>query len=672
MPTRIRRGQDSAPGGFVDSAGLIIPSDQVGSEVDAEDYMPYAILGIVQRVYYADDEDNISRLNKTSADSGLSTDKEPAAGGPALTDLWRATLKAFKEKGDHLYCDVRSITVPRGNKSAQAIYRNCLILPSISGPLDYGITVPTPENNSSTDSQTSDGSWCLISFINGDPTAPYVVKFFNSPIGGKTPTRREGKVTKHHYNGCHVDIHDNGDLVVDCKSAGATPVVNSHTGHVGQIRGSSLAGKITVSTKSDIQLVAGDGGRGPNTFNQDELAGGSLTLAAHKQVVLTSKSETVEIFTDRDPITCDVVHPVNIQAAHGGKMRAAREGDSVKIYPSNTGGDIFEYLSTIKMYLGTAASVMAGQAPEGAVQTAALAFSLVDALPLPTFAKGVITSGTDYVYLGGPTTADSVLSPDADTFLLDELGVFPGPIEVALCIAEAVGTYMGLLSADMLKSALATPIIGALKESEGYIAANEAPRGTALFPPGTTKALSKVNNAVIHLLLTGDIEKIINSDEWSEAGVKAAIEDLEAVNEQLDGVEGDEESPGYYKLYEEALAEYAADPTADNLVKVALAEGKIDKAEAKKKTLMEKVGDSVKEYGDKVGAILEDPNVKILAKILPDILNKEPKEALETLREETGLSGEYVISLIRECLEPKIYASINDALNKFCGGTDYE
>ena len=50
MGTRTRKGQDFAPGGFVDSAGLIIPSDQVGSEVDAEDYMPYAILGIVQRV----------------------------------------------------------------------------------------------------------------------------------------------------------------------------------------------------------------------------------------------------------------------------------------------------------------------------------------------------------------------------------------------------------------------------------------------------------------------------------------------------------------------------------------------------------------------------------------------------------------------------------------------
>ena len=665
---------DMYPGGAYREDGITpLPASEFSSDVVAEDYMPYTIVGLVKRIYYADDEDNIDRLGHQASDLDVFNDKEFEE-GPGDANFWRAILKAYRNGGNHLYCDVRSLSIPRGRKAAQAEYKNCLVLPSISGPLDYGITVPSPENNASPDSSTSDGTWCILGFINGDPGAPYILKFFNSPVSGKTPTRQEGKVTKFHFNGCHVDIRKNGDLSIDAKLAGGIPVVNSDTGQASSERGNSLDGEISVSTKSNIKLVAGAGGSGKGAFSQKELAGGSLTLAADKQVLITSKTKTINIFTQRDADTNKVTNPVNIQGAHGGAMRAAREGDTVEIFPSNEGGDIFDYLNNIKLILGATASAMTNVRPEAGVQAAQMAFSLIDGMAPPTSAKGVITSGTPYVYLGGPTTANNVLGPTGvdltgDDFELNALGVMPDAGTIKDCITEAVENYIAKLAGDIAKRYLLAPIVAALKEAEGYVAANEMGRGGLnIFIPGTAKVLSTASNAVINSLLTGDIAAITSSDQWIEAGMDVGLSNLEAIKKDLDGVDADpdaeppvEAKDGLYKQLEDVTEPGSDPPEAipGKEVQFDALTLKIEVVEKEKTTALDYLKGAVEKYSAMVDVLLADPYVALSLKVLPDVLKEDYVSALQTLDKETG---NYIGYIVRLCLDKKIDASIADAL----------
>ena len=632
-------------------------------------YAPYTIIGVIQRVYLADDEGNYSRIARSGSD--MDTNSNSVAELGSVEQIYhKAVLKMFREPGKHIYCDVLQASQPKnGNMGGSVVFKNCLILPTVSDPLDYGIVIPSAQSNGSPSDMTGDGTWCVLGFINGDPTLGYVQQFFNNPLNNKSPRVSDGKVAWFHKNGCEMNICKNGDLVVDLRNAGQTPVVNSDTGQVTPKRSNSLHGAVTVSTKSNITLVAGAGGEGEGAFKDSEIAEGSFTISGRDEVVITSKTKTVEIFTKRDEATQKVINPVNIQAAHGGSMRAAREGDTVEVFAAASGNDIFTYLSTLKTIFGATASAMSVTDGEAAIRIAASGFEAVSTIPLPTFASGKITSGTDYVRLGGPTTADNVLgtsgTTQGDVFELEALDALPSANAIQECVTTAVTDYSTKLAQEGAKETIAATVMPVLKEAEAFVLANEIPNGFLLFPPGTSKVMAIASNKVITSLLSGAIDT--KGADWKAEKMDESIVNVDESTLALDGdLSTEPPTKGLYEQLDDAEKELAADLTNEKLQDaVALLESEVSVEETKRDDAYTALNTGAANLAKGVEDALDDPRIKLI-KILNDVSNDDYTTALATLDEETG---NYIGQIVRSCLDDKIELAVADALAKLAGGS---
>ena len=385
MPSDNIGDPEFSPVGHVDANGIPVQAhDLTPDQVVSRETSMFPVLGVIRKVYFADSFNNMSRLNRENSDTDTFTSMQDIQ-----NNLKKVTENAYRFPGHQLMCHVE---VRLGGRSVKNI-PDVPICPGLGGVSDYAMVVPKGVTNSPIpDNGLGDGYQCLVGFIGGNVQWPFVFSYWPNPLNSdKVPKISDGHVAFFMYNNFRLKIDKGSNLIVDGRLAGNKTKVNSDTGQIQSPLGNQFAGKISLVTKSDINLIAGC----PQSGSEADLPAGRGIFKATKSLHLLSSQSTVDVFTK------DSSNLVNLQSAHGGARRAAREGDSVEVV-AGSGTDIFSYINLLRSTLQIVGNILSDSSltsDPGALAAGAVikAFASQE---VPNLATGKITSGSDYVKIG--------------------------------------------------------------------------------------------------------------------------------------------------------------------------------------------------------------------------------------------------------------------------------
>ena len=370
--------------GGIDQNGREKPGDDPSFSHRTQTHMRninWPVLGIINRVHFADSITNKSQQSKT-AHSGTSNKTVTSDG--YLKSLQEGT----SNKGHRLECDVMVVQGLTGYADTP-LFRNVPVCSGFGGVEDFALIVPKARDNTAVQYERGmgNGDYCIMQFIGGNMGSPVITAFYPHPLNSEDPPRVvDGKTANFRFNGVKFYIDKNGDFYMDSRNAGQNVSVGSESGKVVRAKTIGGNGKINVATKNDIVISAGV----PDVAGQENaLPFGKATFAASKEVnIVSSKSD------------------VKIQAPYKNLKKAARQYDSVKV----NGGELFDYILKLKHMLFWMATNIeqASKALEAKGDFGvSMPFSLTATImkeflkqDLPKSATGLITGGSNVCYIG--------------------------------------------------------------------------------------------------------------------------------------------------------------------------------------------------------------------------------------------------------------------------------
>ena len=465
--------------GGIDQNGREKPGDDPSFSHRTQTHMRninWPVLGIINRVHFADSITNKSQQSKT-AHSGTSNKTVTSDG--YLKSLQEGT----SNKGHRLECDVMVVQGLTGYADTP-LFRNVPVCSGFGGVEDFALIVPKARDNTAVQYERGmgNGDYCIMQFIGGNMGSPVITAFYPHPLNSEDPPRVvDGKTANFRFNGVKFYIDKNGDFYMDSRNAGQNVSVGSESGKVVRAKTIGGNGKINVATKNDIVISAGV----PDVAGQENaLPFGKATFAASKEVnIVSSKSD------------------VKIQAPYKNLKKAARQYDSVKV----NGGELFDYILKLKhmiFWMAQNIGLASKQFESKGDFELSTNFDFVATVmkeflknDLPKSATGHITGGSNVCYIGS-----------ADFSALDightELGFDDKDLEdiQAECAQEAATAALEDLIANNLRletaqviSELAGQIIPIVEQFENLL----------LLPLGTTDLLKIATKAAISAIASG-------------------------------------------------------------------------------------------------------------------------------------------------------------------------
>jgi hypothetical protein len=391
-----------APAGTESDEGHpIAANDEHRDSDEVSEGINFPVLGIINKVYYADMSTNHANNQNNVYTSNASTHAMDSAG------LLSATEFVTNTKGWRLEADVKVVRGPQGVANSGVIMKNVPLCIGFGGVKNYGFVVPTPTTNVGVPqlTGTEDGDWCLVQYIGGSYSGRVITQTWPNQLNTiDPPIAEEGVFAYARLGGTQFVINKFGDFLLDARDAGEEVTTDSKTGAISNKRAGGKEGTINVFSRNDIILAAGF----PRTNeSESSLPGGRAVLKASK--VLSLRSTLDEVTVNTQAATEDgAAMQVKIQNERGSLRPAARKNDKIKITDGDE-GDLFSFVGTLYDLLDTVGSTLENFSGDpGALAAGSLINAFIACHPKPTYQEGKIIEGSKYCQIAGKGTAADI------------------------------------------------------------------------------------------------------------------------------------------------------------------------------------------------------------------------------------------------------------------------
>ena len=370
-------------------------SDEVNSGIN------FPILGIINRVYFADLSTNHSNTDKNVYSNNSSFKRFDGAGNFVTSEF------VTKEKGYRLEVDVKIVKGPNGVSDSGVIIENVPVCLGFGGITNYGMVVPTPTSNVSVPQYTGteNGDWCLVQYIGGQFTGRCVTHIWPNQLNTiDAPIAQEEIFAYARMAGTQILINKDGNFTLDARDAGQEVTTDPNTGAISNKRAGGNEGSIHVITRNDVVVAAGF----PRTNeSESSLPGGNAALKASRLLSLRSTLDEVAVNTQADA-DYGTAMQVKIQGERGSLRPAARKYDRVSITNGDS-GNLFDFIDKLYDLLDSVATTLTLFSDDpGAVTAGSLIEAFIDNNQKPTYQTGKITTGSMYCQIAGKGTASDI------------------------------------------------------------------------------------------------------------------------------------------------------------------------------------------------------------------------------------------------------------------------
>ena len=433
--------------GYEDEEGNVLATaDQATLSDDASGGYNYPIVGVIQRVYYANSSENVSNSQKNV----ISTNEpDSTIDGEGFLSVSEYTTL---EKGWRLEADVKVVRGPAGFVDSSKILPKVPICIGFGGVKNYGYVVPTATSNASTEALTGNenGDYCLVQFVSGEVNGHVITQIWPHPLNTIDPAiTQEGPIAYMRVNGTAISISEEGDFLLDARDAAELVNTNSDSGYITRKNSSGPEGTISVVSRGDVLIAAGFP---RENESETELPLGYAALRSSKLLTLRSTLDEVEINTEINDGSGSAMQ-VKIQNERGSLRPAARKYDKVKI-TSGDDGDLFSYIDTLHNLLEVVGKALAFSLIEpGAKAAGELINAFIGCHPKPSYQEGEIIEGSIYCQIAGKGTAADIGGDESG--ILDCDG---NPISSTDLMAKTVSAYVEAAASGVVSQLNPNPI----------------------------------------------------------------------------------------------------------------------------------------------------------------------------------------------------------------------
>ena len=466
----------------------------------------FPILGVIDKVYFADLSTNHSNSEKNAYSSNVS-DKTLDKDGNFVTSEF-----VTNEKGYRLEVDVKIVRGPDGVSNSGVVIKNVPVCISFGGVKNYGVVVPTPTTNVSVPqfTGTENGDWCLVQYIGGTFTGrvvthtwPNQLNFLDAPIS------QEDIFAYARMAGTQLIINKEGNFTLDARNAGEEVTTDPRTGAVTTKRAGGNEGTINVFTRNDVVIAAGFP---RNNESESSLPGGRAAFKSSRLLSFRSTLDEVIVNTQADAPD-GVAMQVKIQGERGSLRPAARKNDKIRLTDGDD-NDLFSFIGTLYDLLDmVSTSLTTFSQDPGALAAGSLIEAFIGCHPKPTYAEGKIIEGSEYCQIAGDGNAADI--GEDESGIVNEQGeqipseeLVQKELEALMsAIPEVIGTYIN--PNPLVKAKAAIP--GALQTAAQAMEKSPIPPIKAAAPG--VKEAGKIIPMVLEMISTGSLDSGVVDNE---------------------------------------------------------------------------------------------------------------------------------------------------------------
>ena len=482
----------------------------------------FPVLGIIDKVYFADLSTNHSNAEKniySSNVSGKTLDKE----GHYVTSEF-----VTNEKGYRLEVDVKIVRGPDGVSNSGVVVKNVPVCISFGGVKNYGIVVPTPTTNVSIPqfTGTENGDWCLVQYIGGTFTGRVVTHIWPNQLNTLDPPISQEDIFAYaRMAGTELLINKEGNVTLDARNAGEEITTDPLTGAVSKKRAGGNEGAINILTRNDVVVAAGF----PRTNEKESsLPGGKAVFKASRLLSFRSTLDEVIVNTQAD--TPDgAAMQVKIQGERGSLRPVARKNDKIRLTDGDN-GDLFSFIGSLYSLLDMVSTSLTNYSQDpGALAAGSLIEAFIGCHPKPTYAEGKIIEGSEYCQIAGEGTAadigedeSGIVNAEGEQIPSEEL-VQKELEALTSAIPGIIGKYINPNPIVQAKAA----IPGALQTAAQAMEKSPIPPIKAAAP--AVKEAGKIIPMVLEMISTGSLDSGVVDNELPASATDMGYTNMDQV-----------------------------------------------------------------------------------------------------------------------------------------------